>query len=42
MLHYMHCNFCGLGHALRLTPAMQAGVADRVWEIEDFAGLTQR
>jgi hypothetical protein len=29
-LHYMHYNFCRVHQTLRVTPAMEAGVADHV------------
>jgi hypothetical protein len=32
-LHYMNCNFCRIHKTLRVTPAMAAGVTDRLWEI---------
>ena len=38
-LHYMHYNFCRVHQTLRVTPAMEAGVADGVWSIEDVAAL---
>ena len=38
-LHFMHYNFCRIHQSLRVTPAMAAGVASRVWEIEDIVGL---
>jgi DDE superfamily endonuclease len=31
VLHYMHYNFCQIHKSLRVTPAMAAGVTDRVW-----------
>jgi len=34
-LHYMHYNFCRIHQTLRVTPAMEAGVSDRVWSIAD-------
>jgi len=34
-LHYMHYNFCRVHQTLRVTPAMEAGIANRVWDIED-------
>jgi len=38
-LHFMHYNF-GLVHkALRVTPAMEAGVSDHVWSLEEIAAL---
>lgn len=40
-LHYMHYNFCRIHKSLRVTPAMEAGVADHVWNIEEIVGLMQ-
>ena len=31
-LHYMHYNFVAIHQTLRVTPAMAAGVTDRLWE----------
>ena len=38
-LHYMHYNFARIHKTLRVTPAMEAGVADHVWSLEEIAGL---
>ena len=38
-LHYMHYNFCRVHQTLRVTPAMEAGIADHVWSIEELVGL---
>ena len=38
-LHFMHYNFCRVHQTLRVTPAMQAGLADHVWEIEELVAL---
>lgn len=38
-LHYMHYNFCRIHKSLRVTPAMEAGVTDHVWSIEELARL---
>jgi hypothetical protein len=38
-LHYMHYNFVRIHQSLRVTPAMEAGIADHVWNIEDIAKL---
>ena len=40
-IHYMHYNFVRIHQSLRVTPAMQAGVSDHVWEIEDLVALLQ-
>ncbi len=34
-LHYMFYNFARIHRSLRVTPAMEAGVSDHVWEIEE-------
>jgi IS1 family transposase len=39
-LHYMHYNFCRVHQTLRVTPAMEAGVSDHVWSLEEIARLT--
>ena len=41
-LHYMNYNFCRIHRSLRVTPAMEAGVSSRVWEIEDIVRLLER
>lgn len=38
-LHFMYYNFCRIHQTLRVTPAMEAGVSDHVWEIEDVIDL---
>ncbi|WP_447600630.1 IS1 family transposase [Nitrospira sp. Nam80] len=38
-LHFMHYNFCRVHQTLRVTPAMEAGIADHVWNIEEIARL---
>jgi hypothetical protein len=38
-LYYMHYNFARIHQTLRVTPAMEAGVSDHVWEIEEIVGL---
>lgn len=38
-LHMMHYNFSRVHQTLRCTPAMQAGVASHVWDIEEIVGL---
>ena len=38
-LHYMHYNFVRIHQSLRVTPAMEAGVSDHVWSIEEIVGL---
>jgi IS1 family transposase len=38
-LHAMHYNFCRVHKALRVTPAMEAGIADHVWELKDILNI---
>lgn len=38
-LHYMHYNFCRVHQTLRVTPAMEAGITDHVWNIEEIVAL---
>lgn len=38
-LFTMHYNFARIHQTLRVTPAMQAGVCDHLWSLEEIAGL---
>jgi len=40
-LHFMHYNYCRIHQPLRVKPAMQAGPAKTVREIEDLAALVE-
>ena len=40
-LHMMYYNFVRIHKTLRVTPAMAAGVADRLWEIADITKLVE-
>jgi IS1 family transposase len=40
-LHFMYYNFVRIHQTLRVTPAMAAGVSDRVWEIGDIVKLLE-
>jgi hypothetical protein len=35
----MHYNFARIHQTLRCTPAMEAGLADHVWSLEEIAAL---
>jgi hypothetical protein len=35
-LHFAHYNFVRIHQTLRVTPAMQAGITDHVWEIRQL------
>jgi hypothetical protein len=32
-------NFCRVHKTLRVTPAMEAGIADHLWSLEELIGL---
>lgn len=38
-LHHMHCNFVRIHKSLRVTPAMAAGVTDRLWSVQDIVAM---
>jgi len=38
----MHYNFCRVHQTLRVTPAMEAEIADHVWTIEEVVALLER
>ena len=37
----MYYNFGRVHQTLRVTPAMEAGIADHVWSIEEIVGLME-
>jgi IS1 family transposase len=38
-LYFMHYNFCRVHKTLRVTPAMEASIADHVWSVEELISL---
>ena len=38
-LHFMYYNFCRVHQTLMVTPAMEAGVTDHVWKIDEILAL---
>jgi len=38
-IHTMYYNFVRIHQTLRVTPAMAAGITDRLWDVEDLVGL---
>jgi hypothetical protein len=38
----MYYNFARVHKTLRVTPAMEAGLADRVWSLEELVALLDR
>lgn len=39
-LHFMNYNFCRIHKTLRVSPAMAAGVTDKLWSLEDVVNMT--
>jgi IS1 family transposase len=37
-IYFYHYNFCRIHKSLRVTPAMEAGLTDRVWSFDDLIG----
>ena len=40
-LYFMHYNFCKIHQTLRVTPAMEAGITDHVWSVEELVALLE-
>jgi IS1 family transposase len=40
-LHFLYYNFVRIHKTLRVTPAMAAGVTDRLWEMSDMVGVLE-
>jgi IS1 family transposase len=38
-LYFMYYNFCRVHQTLRVTPAMEAGISDHVWNLSELVGL---
>jgi IS1 family transposase len=38
-LYFLHYNWCRLHMSLRVTPAMAAGITDKIWDWEDFIAM---
>ena len=41
-LYFMYYNFCRVHSTLRVTPAMEAGLSDHVWSIEELCDLLSK
>ena len=37
-LHFAYYNFCRIHQTLRVTPAMEAGLTNHTWKIEELVG----
>jgi hypothetical protein len=40
-IHPAYYNFCRVHQTLRVTPAMEAGLADHIWSLEELVGLLE-
>jgi len=40
-IYFAYYNFCRVHQTLRVTPAMEAGIADHVWGLEELVGLLE-
>ena len=40
-LHFMHYNFGRIHQTLRVSPAMEAGITDHLWSLEEIAALPE-
>src|SRR5207302_340936 len=40
-LHFVHYNFCRIHQTLRVTPAMEAGLTDHVWELDELVSMVE-
>jgi IS1 family transposase len=40
-LHFMYYNFCKVHSSLRVTPAMEAGITARPWDLQDLVALLE-
>ena len=38
-VHFMYYSFARVHQTLRVTPAMEVGLSDHVWTIEEIVGL---
>lgn len=40
-IHFMHYNFARIHKTLRVTPAMEAGISDHVWSLEEIVEMAE-
>jgi hypothetical protein len=38
-IYFLYYNFCRVHQTLRVTPAMEAGLSDHIWTIEEMVKL---
>lgn len=37
-LHFAHYDFCKVHQSLRVTPAMEAGITNHIWTLDELTG----
>ena len=40
-IYFMHYNFVRIHQTIRCSPAMEAGVTDQLWSLEDIVGIVR-
>ena len=40
-LHFMYYNFCRIHRTLRCSPAMAAGVSEKLWDVVDLVRMIE-
>jgi len=41
-IYHAYYNFCRVHQTLRVTPAMEAGLTDHIWSLEELVELLER
>jgi hypothetical protein len=41
-LHFLRYNFCRIHQTIRCTPAIETGISDHIWPLEEVVGLLER
>jgi hypothetical protein len=41
-IYHAYYNFCRVHQTLRVTPAMEAGLTDHVWSLQELVGLLEQ
>ncbi len=41
-IYHAYYNFCRVHQTLRVTPAMEAGLADHIWSLQELVGLLEQ
>jgi hypothetical protein len=40
-IYHAYYNFCRVHQTLRVTPAMEAGLTDHIWSLQELVGLLE-